>query len=384
MLKIEVSNRTFRVTDDSTKSALQSGFYGILENGAIKLDLEEALYLIDSRNAECSSIRGNLDFISIASKYWRSKKFLARYFAYKDWRDRGLIARRAPIGASAPVENPVKKYPVQAIALPSVRISATFFKSDLIAVVREKEAGKLLYERYWIGQYGSYKAADRGQLSKLDVYETMYLIDKGILFLDNISRTELVSLAEKRHSNFSSMYEVYADWRDKGYVIKTGFKFGTNFRVYFPGARPGIEGNANRSHSKHVIHVFPRNSRMLISEWARAIRVAHSVRKTFLLAMPGSPKKSRTKTDFVLYHRHGGMADDPAKQPPHFAMLALGEEEYLGGNDLASAIEEAAKKKLELLLAIVDRETAVTYYTVRRILLPKSRHEYYEIDWLQP
>ncbi|MEM3860118.1 MAG: hypothetical protein QW478_12075, partial [Candidatus Micrarchaeaceae archaeon] len=263
MLKIVFSNKTFSVHDDSTKSMLQAGFYGALEKGILKLDLEEALYLIDSRNAECTSSRGTVTFLDIASKYWRSKKFLAKYFAYRDWRDRGLIARRMPIGNAAPVENPVKKYPAQTIVLPNAHISATFFKSDLIAVVHEQETGKLLYEKYWLGQYGSYKAADRGQSNKLDAYETLYLLDKGVLSLTNISRAELMSLAEKRHSNFESMYEVYADWRDKGYVIKTGFKFGTNFRVYFPGARPGNENNANRAHSKHVIHVFPRNSRML-------------------------------------------------------------------------------------------------------------------------
>lgn len=42
------------------------------------------------------------------------------------------------------------------------------------------------------------------------------------------------------------------------------------------------------------------------------------------------------------------------------------------------------RRKLELLLAIADRETAVTYYKVRQIKLPNSKHDYFEIDWLQP
>jgi len=39
---------------------------------------------------------------------------------------------------------------------------------------------------------------------------------------------------------------------------------------------------------------------------------------------------------------------------------------------------------LELLLAICDRETSVTYYQVKRIEVPGSKYEYYEIEWVQP
>ncbi len=51
-------------------------------------------------------------------------------------------------------------------------------------------------------------------------------------------------------------------------------------------------------------------------------------------------------------------------------MLSLGEEEYIGGQELARAINEAKRRKMELLLAIADRETAVTYYKVIQIKLP--------------
>ncbi|TRZ50300.1 hypothetical protein D4S03_07010 [bacterium] len=143
-------------------------------------------------------------------------------------------------------------------------------------------------------------------------------------------------------------------------------------------------GAKDWTHSKHVLQVFPKDSKLLISEWARAIRVAHSVRKTFILAVPGKTNKGRQEIDYVLYHRHGGEADNPQNATPKFAMLSLSEEEYIGGQEFANAINEAKRKKLELLLAIADRETAVTYYKVRQILLPKSKHDYFEIDWLQP
>ncbi|MGC8629253.1 MAG: tRNA-intron lyase [Candidatus Micrarchaeia archaeon] len=384
MLELEFNKKKIIAKDESTKDLLKKGFYGTEAKGTLYVSYIEALYLIDSRNAELSSSAGNMSFLDLASKFWKSKKFVARYFAYKDWRDRGLIAKEPDSGAKEHAESTIKKYPAQEVALPHYHLHAVFFKSDLVSVIKEDDKGKELYEKYWFGQYGSYKASDRGRLNKLDIFETVYLLDKGLLSLDNLTSQEVMAFATKRHPDFQSLYDVYADWRDKGYIVKTGFKFGTNFRVYFPGAKPSTGPSKEWMHSKHVIHVFPKNSRLLISEWARAIRVAHSVRKTFLLAVPGSSSRNSASIDFVLYHRHGGEADNPNNSGPRFAMLALGEEEYLGGSDLAAAIAEATRRKLELLLAIVDRETSVTYYTIRRILLPKSQHEYYEIDWLQP
>ena len=70
-----------------------------------------------------------------------------------------------------------------------------------------------------------------------------------------------------------------------------------------------------------------------------------------------------------------------SKEPPR---LFSGEYEYIGGSDLSAIISEAKGHGLELVIAIADRETAVTYYKVRRIELPRSEYEYYEIDWMQP
>ncbi|HII39101.1 TPA: hypothetical protein HA318_03830 [Candidatus Micrarchaeota archaeon] len=45
---------------------------------------------------------------------------------------------------------------------------------------------------------------------------------------------------------------------------------------------------------------------------------------------------------------------------------------------------KARQLGLDLILSICDRETAVTDYRVKRIELPKSKYEYYEIEWVQP
>ena len=385
MIQLEYLGSNVVAIDQSSIDLLSKGFFGTKKGKEIKLSSEEALYLMDVRNAECKYDGENLSANDFASKFWKSKKFCTRYFTYKDWRDRGLIIK--PIFKANSNSTPTyKSYPKTTTTTPDYKVKGTFFTSNLMTIVQDQEKGKDLYENFWFGQYGSYKAPERGKLNKLDIYETLYLIDNGVLSPSNISKKEILRIAKSRRHDFESLYGVYKDWRNSGYVIKTGFKFGTHFRLYFPGARPLREGddNESRAHSKHVIHVFPKASKLLISEWARAIRVAHSVRKTFILAVPGNLKPEKTEPDFMLYHRKGSDAENPDNSQPRFAMLSLSEEEKMGGNEFASAISTAKEMKLEPAIAIVDRETSVTYYRVRQIKLQGSNNEYYEIEWMQP
>ncbi|MEM3364769.1 MAG: hypothetical protein QXS93_04665, partial [Candidatus Micrarchaeia archaeon] len=127
-----------------------------------------------------------------------------------------------------------------------------------------------------------------------------------------------------------------------------------------------------------------RDMELLTSELSRAIRVAHSVKKTFILAIPGEKAPEKVPADFLLYHRRKDGIETPENGKPRYLMLALNEDEKISGAYLAGAIESAKEVGLNLMLAIVDRETSVTYYRVRRIELKDSRYEYYEIDWKQP
>lgn len=384
-IKMASKNRIF-AEDQSTRDTLQKGYIGEYRKNRKELELSifEALYLLDVRNADCTANGRHVTFSELALKYWKARKFMAKYFTYKDWRDRGLIIKDSESRHREPNKTPVKAYPSSTLSIPKYSLSGIFFQTDLTTIVEDNEGAREIYEAHWFGQYGSYKAAERGKLNKLDIYETLLLLEKGVLSVSNTRKAEIVRQATSRRKEFMLLYEVYKDWRERGYVIKTGFKFGTHFRVYFPGAKPVKQEDKDWVHSKHVIHVFPRESRLLISEWARAIRVAHSVRKTFILAVPGKKEAGKINIDFVLYHRHGGDAENPENSAPKYAMLSLGEEEYLGGAELAAAIKEAKRRKLELIVAIADRETAVTYYKVRQITLPGSESEYYEIDWMQP
>jgi tRNA-intron endonuclease len=371
-----------RAEEASAVTALIRGCYGENEKGVVHLGAEEALYLMDVRGAECADSSGKeMGFNELASKFGKRKKLLARYLTYKDWRDRGLFIRdeseeRGEYGRSAPI-----KYGREGGKLLEMpEMEGAFFPDDLLCVVDNEAAGSTLYNEYWIGQMGTYKAAHRGSICKLDIFEALLLSEMGKL--DGCSGKEMLSAAKGRMEYFEDIYNVYKEWREAGYVVKTGFKFGTHFRVYFPGARPG--GGKEWMHSRHVLHVFPQKSGLLISEWARAIRVAHSVKKTFILAIPGKGKKKKGEVDFALFHRKGQGVETPKEGKPAFLMLSLSEDEYLGGEELAASLGVCAQRELDLLVAIADRESSVTYYLIKRIELPGSKYEYYEIEWMQP
>ncbi len=387
LLNYNQNSKEIYSTDQSSIDILKNGFIGNIKNGKLYLIPEEALYLIDVRNAECADLNGkHLSFTNLSKKFSKRKKFMARYFTYKDWRDRGLIilpADRLYLKKENDNSKNIKVYPADKLKLGRFKLEGIFFPDDMITVIVDDASGKLIYNDYWFGQYGTYKLSDHGILNKLDIYETLFLIDSKKLHIKGYSRDKILKEGLHMRPDFNNLYLVYKDWREKGYVVKTGFKFGTHFRIYFPGAKPDNK-NAEWTHSKHVLHVFPRDSRMLISEWARAIRVAHSVRKTFILAIPGKSKTKNLGIDFLLYHRNNGKIEDPKLMKPKYGMLSLSENEYIGGSELSSIIKNTRALDLELILAISDRETSVTYYKVRRIELPSSRYEYYEIDWMQP
>lgn len=381
-LLYDPQRREVFVEDQSTLDTLKNGSMGTLSNRRLTLMPEEALFLMDVRNAECANNRTGepMPFNALASHFTGSRKFMAKYFTYKDWRDRGLIIKGPEFAEGTAKSTPVKRYPSQPFNPKGRRTRGIFFSDDLTTVTDDRNSD--LYTQHWIGQFGTYKIENHGTINKFDIFETLFLLERGMLALEGRTKAEVTEAAQRTRPDFIKMYQVYADWRSKGYVVKTGFKFGTHFRIYFPGATP--HNKDARTHSKHVVHVFPRDVKMLISDWARAIRVAHSVRKTFILAIPGKSRNKKMSIDFVLFHRKGGNIEQPESDQPRFAMLSLSENEHIGGSELSAIINEAKKKRLELIIAIADRETAVTYYKVRRIELPRSDYEYYEIDWLQP
>ena len=79
--------------------------------------------------------------------------------------------------------------------------------------------------------------------------------------------------------NFYSKYIVYKDLRSRGLLVRTGFKFGTDFRVYERG------DTLSKGHSRYLVHVIPEEYTCSFPELARAIRLAKGVHKDIIFAI---------------------------------------------------------------------------------------------------
>ena len=115
----------------------------------------------------------------------------------------------------------------------------------------------------------------------LSLIEACYLLEKGRLdiYEDDIECTVGYLIDILKEQGLYGKYIVYRDLKDRGFVIKTGFKYGAEFRLYNRGGGPG------QSHSDYLVKVMFENYEIDSLDFASYIRVAHGVNKKFLLAI---------------------------------------------------------------------------------------------------
>lgn len=158
-----------------------------------------------------------------------------------------------------------------------IPVEAHWYK-DKVLVWDEAQANQL-YQR---GLFG--KPLSGGKLILAPV-EALYLLERGKIKVLDRETGEAISfrqLSEKfalRDPDLMLKYSVYSDLRSRGYIVKTGLKFGAHFRVYDRGEKPG------EAHSKYIVHALPEGCKLTPSELARGVRLAHSVRKSILWAI---------------------------------------------------------------------------------------------------
>lgn len=146
-------------------------------------------------------------------------------------------------------------------------------------MVWEEAKANVLYQR---GAYGKPLSGGKLQLAPV---EALYLLDGGkIRVLDRksgkpMSFDKLLAKFAKRDPELMRKYLAYSDLRSRGYIVKTGLKFGAHFRVYARGDKLG------ETHSKFMVHAIPEGCKLTPTDFARAVRLAHSVRKIMLFAV---------------------------------------------------------------------------------------------------
>lgn len=125
----------------------------------------------------------------------------------------------------------------------------------------------------------------------LDLIEGLYLLEnkKITIYKSNqkVSAEEMTEMCKKEYHDFDKKYLVYKNFRDKGYVINPGIKFGCDFAVYEKG--PGID------HAPFLIQVYSRSDPITSTGIVLAGRLATTVRKQFILAIPSG----KDKVDFL-------------------------------------------------------------------------------------
>lgn len=145
-------------------------------------------------------------------------------------------------------------------------------------------------ELYKAGYYGKPLGIPKPKIPEftvpliLDLMEGLYLVEnkKIDIFEDpnqvKVSLKKLKQKAKQLYDEFEEKYAVYHDLRDSALIVTPGIKFGCDFAVYKYG--PGVE------HAPYMVSVKKVGSNISATELVKAGRLATTVRKRFIIAVP--------------------------------------------------------------------------------------------------
>ena len=339
------------VVDDPAEASQihNKGYYGIPQSGgSLKLTLMEATYLVDSGRLTVE-VKGKPvdsgDLLKLAHR--ASEGFEIRYLVYRELRQRGYVVKMGqppldfrvfPRGGSpnktssrwwvaaiserstfdlgdmldnldraseirkklllavVDEESDVTYYEVRRIA-PVGRLGRFGAKGRAEAVVMadrvivsDRDAISLLHEEHHIGK-------PIGQILQLSLIEAVFLAELSALKLKDGKTNRLVGLeslkkrARKLQPDFDIRLNAFKDLKERGLIVKTGFKYGSHFRAY--------ESDPERNHAKYLVHAVPEQYQAMWPEVSRAVRLAHGVRKDILLG-----RVSRKQVEYVCLARY--------------------------------------------------------------------------------
>jgi len=178
------------------------------------------------------------------------------------------------------------------------KTQAEFIENFLI--VWDTAKGSALYRQ---GYYGKPIGIPKPKLMEfnvpliLDLMEGLYLAEKKTLTVTEGKKTKkkvtlakLRQTARKLYEEFDLKYAVYRDLRDHGLVVTPGIKFGCDFAVYKHG--PGLE------HAPFMVSVKKATDEVTATEMVKAGRLATTVRKRFIIAVP---EKESEKIRYLIF-----------------------------------------------------------------------------------
>ncbi len=333
-MKATIVKNKVHVEKKAVNELYNTGYYGRPKKNVLEMTLVEAAYLLYREKIEIEHEELPLDFeafFKLASRL--QEEFELKYIVYKDLRERGFYiqpsvtdfrlyprgvkpgkgaassfvyvrSERAPMPLKAllhslnAAEN-VRKQMVLAIVdeesditfyevkrprfkshdagFPDISTTATILEDRVI--IWDEESSGALHES---GFYG--KPLDQFRL-QLSLVESACLLENNVIKVfdrddDAVDAQAFKEIASNIEPDFMLKSKVYSHLRSHGLVPKTGFKFGSHFRVY-----SHIDSLSKIPHSEYLAHSIPADHSFRLPVMSRAIRLANSVRKRMLYAV---------------------------------------------------------------------------------------------------
>lgn len=321
---------------EATEELYNNLYYGRVKDHSLELALIEAAYLLDRDKITVEHDGKKLSFreLFIASSCLQ-ELFELKYIVYRDLRERGyyvqpgvtdfrvyprggkpgvtashlfvhVVTERKPLPLSTLIINLQSAVNVRremALAIVDEESDITYYGvkfqrmrggmkplgvemkkgvATLLAdrvVIWDEELSRQLHEQ---GFYGNMLDEKRLQIS---LVEAAYLMQKhGLEVLDTKTNEPLgiesfIAQAHTIEAAFEGKLKVYGDLRERGLVAKTGFKFGSNFRVY-----EKIETIKKIPHSLYLVDSIGSGHVFNLQDLSRSVRLANSVRKEMVFA----------------------------------------------------------------------------------------------------
>ncbi|MCS7121288.1 MAG: tRNA-intron lyase [Archaeoglobaceae archaeon] len=269
----------------------------ILKDG-FGLRMEDKIYL---HPIEAVYLQLNMDYffaeLEELFKWAKScvENFETMYFVFEDLRNKGIKVRingkflvgkkvymplyeKEKIKLSELIEF-CKKFPNFTIAVVDEESEVTYYSLSIYEPLGEQKEILKPFDGILVGNtvfvkdkeifnlhfYGS----ERKKFVTLSLVEAAYLAKKGVLKMNNFEVEDEI----KRK------LEVYEDLKKRGLIVKTGFKFGSDFRAY-----EKVSSVLDLPHSKYLITIAD-DKEFKLNEIVRAVRLAQNVRKTMLFVV---------------------------------------------------------------------------------------------------
>lgn len=322
------------IEDEKEASQIYNkGYYGAPQSGgALKLNLIEAIYLFEAGRIEIKRKNRRMNLVRLfryATQLYPD--FEIKYIVYRDLRMRGYVVkpdlrpahfRVFPRGGK-PSKSPSKFWVYAAsergmfdlkdmvaqirrvlkarkrllIGIVDEEGDLTYYQSRLVrpkgrikpksydveadalffgdrVMVLDSEEAEILHDTEFFGKF-------IGEGLQLSLLESAYLLEMEALIVRDAKTGRKINIsqfkrkAERIQPDFDTRLRIYKDLKSKGLIVKTGFKYGTHFRVY--------KGDPEKEHALYLVHAVSSTYHSTWPEISRAVRLAHGVKKELLL-----------------------------------------------------------------------------------------------------